>query len=362
MHRFHVVGLPHTQTTLAFSSCAYTEKVRKFCRMMRERGHEVFLYSGAQNEAPCTKHIPCINEETRMQALGDAHYTQGSFDKTQTHWVHFNANVIAAMALLLKPRDFICLIGGEAHQPIAEAFKNHMSVEFGVGYAGTFTKYRVFESYAWMHACHGARHGIPGIMNASLDWWDAVIPGYLEIERFPHVKNPAKDFVLYIGRMTQLKGIGIAVSACNRARVRLVLAGPGMPPIELATENVNVDFVGEVAPAARAELMGNAIAVMAPTLYAEPFGNVVVESMACGTPVITTDWGAFTETVINGVTGFRCRMLHEFVDAIELAHNLNRAPIRRYAKNQFSLEAVAPQYEMYFDRLYTMWDKGWTQE
>ena len=64
--RFHVVSLPHTNTTLAYSACAYTEKGRKFCVMMHELlGHDVYLYGGEDNEAPCTEAISCISADER---------------------------------------------------------------------------------------------------------------------------------------------------------------------------------------------------------------------------------------------------------------------------------------------------------
>ena len=59
--RFHVVGLPHTQTTKEYVNCAFTEKVRRFCLMMKDLGHEVYLYAGEENEAPCDELITCIS-------------------------------------------------------------------------------------------------------------------------------------------------------------------------------------------------------------------------------------------------------------------------------------------------------------
>ncbi len=61
--RFHVVNLPHTQTTKEFLPCAYTQKVRNFCRMMMSLGHEVFLYGSEENDAPCTEFITCIRKD-----------------------------------------------------------------------------------------------------------------------------------------------------------------------------------------------------------------------------------------------------------------------------------------------------------
>jgi len=64
--RFHVISLPHTNTTKDFVWCAYTEKVRRFCNMMKSLGHTVYLYAGTQNEAEVDEFISCISEEDRL--------------------------------------------------------------------------------------------------------------------------------------------------------------------------------------------------------------------------------------------------------------------------------------------------------
>jgi glycosyltransferase involved in cell wall biosynthesis len=94
-------------------------------------------------------------------------------------------------------------------------------------------------------------------------------------------------------------------------------------------------------------------------VYLEPFGNVAVEAQACGTPAITTDWGAFTETVLHGQTGFRCRTLREFIDAALTCHTLDPWAIRQHAVANYSLEATAVKYDRYFRRLLTVWGDGW---
>jgi glycosyltransferase involved in cell wall biosynthesis len=117
--------------------------------------------------------------------------------------------------------------------------------------------------------------------------------------------------------------------------------------------------VGVVGTEERAKLMGGAIATFTPTIYVEPFGTVAVEAMACGSPVISTDWGAFTETVIDGVTGFRCHTMQEFINAAEDVKNLDRGFISKYAKDRYGLATVAKMYEKYFERLETLWGRGW---
>ncbi|GLQ78504.1 hypothetical protein GCM10007881_20200 [Mesorhizobium huakuii] len=78
--RFHVVSLANTHVTEAFSACAFTNKVKYFCRMIKDRSNKVFLYAGEQNEAPCGQHIVCIREAERAAYVGDRHYTNAQWD------------------------------------------------------------------------------------------------------------------------------------------------------------------------------------------------------------------------------------------------------------------------------------------
>lgn len=346
--RFHVIALPHTQVTKEFAVDAFTEKVRRFSTMMFERNHEVFLYAGEVSEAKSTEHVVCISESQRKRAVGENHYVNASYDPNSEHWQIFNSNVIAELRKRIQPHDFICLTGGVAQKPIADAFPDHISVEYGVGYPGSFAKYRVFESYSWMHSIY-AGYKNPGDVNGN--FFDDVIPGFLEPEMFPFIEEPS-DYFLYIGRVTERKGVKIAAEVCEKLGKRLLIAGPGEPP------NYG-EYLGPVGTDERAQLMGNAIAVFAPTIYIEPFGYVVIEAQMCGTPTITTDWGAFVETNINGLTGYRCRMFSEFLNAAELVSTLDRKTIHDHAMKNYEINVIAEKYEKYFERLLKLWGNGW---
>ena len=346
--RFHVVGLPFTQTTDDFPACAFTHKVRKFCQMMTAAGHTVYLYSGERNETPCTEHITCITEKDRQDLLGDTHYTAGVFDALNPYWAGFNSRVAAEILRRAEQKDFICVIGGTAHQPIAHMLPNLMTVEFGIGYPGTFAKFRVFESYAWMHAVYGTTTTNPATLDGR--WFDAVIPGYVDENDFT-LGDGSGDYLFFIGRLIERKGYQIAADVAKHLGKRLIVAGVGTPP-------TYGEYVGPLG-LERVDYFGNAIATLVPTQYIEPFGTVNVESQMTGTPAITTDWGAFTETVEQGVTGFRCRTFGEFVEAVQAAPSLDRQAIRDRAVAIYGLEATTVKYERYFRRLLSLWGDGW---
>lgn len=323
--RFHVPCLPHTRLTPEYVHCAYTAKTYNFIRMMGSAGHEVHAYQAADPLPPA---------DNLLQ----------KFDVEDGRWRRHNRRCITAMRETIQPHDVIALIGGTCQQPIADAFPDHLTVEFGVGYHGIFSKHCVFESYFHMAHVYGTR----GWMNGR--FFDAVIPNYYDLDDFPI--GPGGDYLLFIGRLNDDKGIHVAAAAAKHSGLPLVVCGQGIPP-------AGTDYRGLVGVNARAELMGHARALICPTLYLEPFGGVAVEAQLCGTPVICTDWGGFTETVEDGRTGYRCHYLGEFVAAIHLAATLDRAYIAGRARQRYSLEAIGPQYEAYFRRLELLWDQGW---
>ena len=91
----------------------------------------------------------------------------------------------------------------------------------------------------------------------------------------------------------------------------------------------------------------------------EPFNSVAVEAQLCGTPVISTDWGGFTETIEHGQSGFRCSYLGEFVDAVRRVDSLDRRYVRSRAKDKYSMWNLCADYEHYFSRLEKLWGDGW---
>jgi len=364
---FHCVSLPHTQTTKEYLPCAYTQKVVNFCRMMMSLGHEVYLYASEDNDAPCTELITAITKDQQRQFLKPNDWKKDFFaidwDCNLEYWKTMNQKASEEIKKRLKPRDFICLIGGNCQKPIADAFPRHMAVEFGIGYTGVFSKYKVFESYAWMHHIYGLQKEGNG------NSYDAVIPNYFDPEDFPF-SDKKEDYFLFIGRLIQRKGPHVAQEVCKRIGAKLIMAGQGVQKNEhgkitspeVTIEGTNVEHVGTVDVKQRGELMSKARAVFVQTQYIGPFEGVHVEAMMCGTPVITTDWGVFAETVMDGYVGFRTRTLGEAIWAANNVHNLDYSAIRKYAIDRFSINSVRYRYQDYFKQLLGLWERGWYTE
>lgn len=345
--RFHVVGVPYTSTTDAYAASGFTSKIRNFCTMMTRHGHEVYLYGGPDNEAEVTEHIVCVSAAEQRQFAPD-NLSVLDWDANRPEWLRFTAHVISEIGQRKRPRDFLCLIGGITNQAIAVAHPELMPVEFGIGYSAPFAPYRVWESYAWMHTVNAIGHSQPG--NIRPQFFDQVIPGFFDETLFPPGRGG--EGYVYMGRVVESKGYHIAERACQEMSAELTVIGHGDSPSYGKLRR-------EVSIMERAELLGSAVAVFAPTLYVEPFGEVVAQSLLCGTPVITTPWGAFSETIKHGVNGFMCHTLQEFVSAARACAHLDREWIAADARARFSLEAAAPQYEAFFHRLELLYSGGW---
>jgi glycosyltransferase involved in cell wall biosynthesis len=188
-------------------------------------------------------------------------------------------------------------------------------------------------------------------MISNPSWNDAVIPNPITASEFEY--NDIKgDYFLYFGRVIENKGVHIAIQATEAAGKKLIIAGPGsLEQLGYNTIPRHVTVTGLCDIEQRKQLMKNAKAIIGPTYYVEPFGNMIAEGYMSGTPAITTDWGGFTETVVNGITGFRCREFKEFVHAINNINAIDPLDCRKYALKNYEDSVVHKKFDNYFNKI-----------
>jgi glycosyltransferase involved in cell wall biosynthesis len=350
-----VLGLPHTQTSPAFCTCAYTMKVWNLCQMMVNRGHEVVHFGNEGSNPVCGENVD-IMSRAEFDAV-HRHPGTEFYDVSVTtpERIAFHALFAKRMRdeiskrLTSEPDTIICVTwGGPQREAVVPISDRAFVVESGIGYENSWASYRVFESYAWLHMTLGAQKRVHGN-----DWYWVVIPNAFDTSMF-EFRSRKEDYFLYLGRLIESKGVGLAVDIARRTGTRIVLAGQGEPEPWLAP---HVEYVGPVGVERRRQLLAGARALFCPTYYIEPFGGVNVEAQLSGTPVIASDHGAFTETVLHGVTGYRCRTAEQFEFAARNIHLLRPEDCRKWAMN-FSLERVALMYEEYFQMVLDLSREG----
>lgn len=342
--RFHLLALPAVQTTRAYSLDGFCVATIKFARLLKELGHTVILYASEENEAPCDELVPVITKEEQDTLLAGGEYQYAAMENRRSLWDLSNPRISREIAKRKQPRDFICTIGGLSQKPVADAHPDLMTVEYSIGYVASFAKYRVYESHVWRHCTHGFQDDQQG------RFFDAVIPYFFDESEFPF-RAKKEPFAVYVGRLTEKKGIGIACEAAAKAGVPLKVIGHGDP--KLVTHGA--EYLGALPDAERNDWVSRASVSLNPTLYLEPFGATVVEAQLSGTPVVTTDFGAFVETVEHGKTGYRCTYLGEFVQALHDVRRLSPSYIRKRAVRLYGWERAKTAYQRYFERLSLMW-------
>lgn len=370
--RFHLLGLAHLPTNKQpeVLCCAYTQKVVKLAQMLDSLGHEVIFYGGEGSDVACDEFVQVVSAAERLACYGDYDWTEGyKHDGRDAAYQAFNVRASREIIARYEPGDFLLCSMGNYQKPIVDAVvpgRDIIEVESGIGYKGVFARFRVYESYAWMHFIHGWLAGTGQHRWENGNFYDVVIPNYFDPEDFPY--QPEKDdYILYIGRIVKRKGVELVIDAAERLGERLLVAGQGR--LQDKREGLDIrgghfEYLGPVGNERRKELMGRAKVVVAPTYYIEPFGGVAVEAQMCGTPVITTDWGAFAETVLHGQTGYRIRNYgDDLLWAIKNAPRLLRPEDCRYwAATNYSMARIAAMYQEYFEKLDDLRRAGFYQE
>jgi len=361
--RFHLLGLPHTVTSKEYNACAYTQKIVKFGKMMKARGHEIIHYGHEESNLVCDEHVTVLTSDDWKKSYGDHDWRKHFFKFNTNDYAYqtFYKNAIEEVGKRKQKNDFILPFWGSGVRPVCDAHPDLICVEPGIGYAGGhWARWKIFESYAIYHAYYG----LDSVGTCKQDWYDAVIPNYFDPDDFEYTPEEKEDYFLFLGRVYEGKGVNIAIQATKEIGAKLIIAGQNSLK-DMGYDKVpdHVTEFGYADIPTRKRLMAKAKAAFVASLYTEPFGGVQVECLFSGTPTITTDWGSFTENNIHGVTGYRCRSFEQFCWAARNIDRIKPQDCTNFAMNNFSLDVVAQKYEEYFQMVLDVHaGDGWYQK
>jgi glycosyltransferase involved in cell wall biosynthesis len=182
----------------------------------------------------------------------------------------------------------------------------------------------------------------------------AVIPHAIDTAAYEYRARP-DDYLLFLGRFSEGKGVLQAVATARRTNMRLILAGAEneyyRDAVEPLVDQDQIVYAGEVGPLEKNMLLGGARALLYPVQSGEPFGLVMAEAMACGTPVAALDRGAVREVVDDGATGCVFDSLDALVEGLPRVLRLDRGRVRARAVERFNPDRMIDAYESVYARL-----------
>ncbi|GAB4344309.1 MAG: glycosyltransferase family 4 protein [Gammaproteobacteria bacterium] len=305
-----------------------------------DQGHEVTLFASADSQTRAELR-PVVPEALRLSAtprdplawhliqLGQVIDSAGEFDIIHFHtdFLHFPAwkRVDVPQVTTLHGRldlpDLPAVVAAFGEMPVI-SISNHQRTPLpGASWAGT------------------VYNGIP-------------VDGY----RF---RPEPGDYLAFLGRMSPEKGPEEAIDIAIRAGLPLRMAAK-VDPVDRAyfearirpkLEHPLIEFIGEVDEAGKNELLGGARALIFPIAWPEPFGLVMIESMACGTPVIAYRCGSVPEVMKEGVSGFIVDSVGAAVEAVKRLDTIDRHACRSYFEERFSAERMAADYVTLYERI-----------
>ncbi|MCF7843364.1 glycosyltransferase family 4 protein [Candidatus Gracilibacteria bacterium] len=303
------------------------------------RGHNVHLF--ASNESETNAELHSTTPALSTLSLSDSfirHYLMThitncyEFSQKNVDVVHSHFNLLSSFVGRIASIPTVTSIHSplsDEIKPLLEKFRNERYISFSLA----------------------QRKQLP-----SLNWYANIYHG-VDTTLFAYNEKP-EDYFLYIGRITEDKGVHLAIEAAKAAGVKLRIAGASYPAegywhkhIEPHINGDTVRFFGSATFDDKISLIQNAKALLFPTQVQEIFGYVMIEAMSCGTPVIGWNNGSVDEIVQHDVTGYVVDTVEGMTDAIKKIDQIDRLKVRQRAERYFSVEKMVSGYEKVYKRV-----------
>jgi glycosyltransferase involved in cell wall biosynthesis len=174
------------------------------------------------------------------------------------------------------------------------------------------------------------------------------------------LQEKKQDYLTFLGRVAPIKGTHLAIEVAKKVGIPLKIAGEVQPIFQdyfdtMVKPHVDgkfIEYIGEADLAAKNELLGNSAAMLFPIQWNEPFGLVMIEAMACGTPVLALPGGAVEEVVRDGVSGFVCSDTDDMAERLRTSlGNFKASTVRQYCQQNFSVDRMVADYLALYEEL-----------
>lgn len=180
----------------------------------------------------------------------------------------------------------------------------------------------------------------------------------IDISKFEFNDKP-EDYFAFLGRMSPEKGPIQAIQIAKLAGVKLKMAAKidavdteyFKKEVEPLIDGKQIEFIGEIGPEEKSDFLKNAIGLIAPIQWEEPFGLFFIEAMACGTPVIACKRGSVPEIVKNGENGFIVETVEEGAKAVKKIETIDRMGCRKHVEKYFTTEKMVDGYEKVYEKI-----------
>ena len=300
-------------------------------------GHDVLLFTTGDSTCPVRRAFALeVAEGTRIgSVVPELRHVMAAYDAVQGYdIVHDHTVVGPSYAARYPDLKVVTTIHGDLGGELAPIYE------------------RVSATVPTIAISHAQRRPAPHIPIAR------VIHHGLDVADMPYGDGDG-GFCLFLGRMSPDKGAHRAIEAARKAGVRLLMAAKMREPAEVEYfERVvapllgdGIEYLGEVAHERKLELLAQSMALLFPIRWNEPFGMVMIEAMACGTPVLAFPEGAAPEVVEDGKTGFLCHDETDMAEAIAKLGQIDRRACRASVEGYFSTTRMVAEHINLFETL-----------
>lgn len=309
-----------------------------------DKGHDVTLF-GPKTAKVKAKLIPTVDLPLREKNVGWENFPYTLYHITEAFDRAGNFDILHVH--LNKSQDFMALpLARLSKTPVV--FTIHFEIVNSPPREDRILVLEKYRNLPFISISDSQRQGI------DLNFIKTVYNS-LNIQSFPFNNKP-EDYFVWLGKINPVKGTKEAILAAKKGGHKLLVLGAidkGMPKmlsyykdeIKPLIDNKNIIWVGEVSVSEKARILGKAKAFLNPILWEEPFGLVMVESQACGTPVISFRRGAATEVIIDGENGFLVDNLSQMIEKMDQTESIKRENCRKNVRERFTIEKMIEGYE-----------------